>query len=235
VTFNEAENIGRLVPELLRHLPSGDVLVVDDDSPDGTAGIVGRLQATDHRVHLIVRRNRRGFGSAIIEGLRYALANGYDVIATLDADFSHDPADLPRLVDSLRSADVAIGSRYVGGIRILNWDVRRLLLSLAANTYIRLITGLTATDCTSNFRAYRARAFDTVALDRISSTGYAFLPELLFAIDRARVHEVPICYTRRPPLPIPSISGAAARRAAPFRLPTAIPGAGAVPRLFRSR
>ena len=197
VTYNEAANIGALVPAILHQLPSANVLVVDDDSPDGTAGVVRDLQAADDRVHLMVRQNKRGFGSAIIEGLRYGLANGYDVVATLDADFSHDPADLPRLVDALRSADVAIGSRYVGGIRILNWDVRRLLLSLAANTYIRIITGLQSADCTSNFRAYRARALKSIALDRISSTGYALMPELLFAMDRVRVHEVPICYTER--------------------------------------
>jgi dolichol-phosphate mannosyltransferase len=197
VTYNEAANIPTLVPEILRHLPSANVLVVDDNSPDGTAGVVRGLQASDDRVQLMVREHKRGFGSAIIAGLRHALANGYDVIATLDADFSHDPADLPRLVDALRQADVAIGSRYVGGIRILNWGVRRLLLSLWANTYIRLITGLRSTDCTSNFRAYRAQAFDSVALERISSTGYAFVPELLFVMDTARVHDVPICYTER--------------------------------------
>src|SRR6185503_1496716 len=105
------------------------------------------------------------------------------VVATLDADFSHDPADLPRLIDALSTADVSIGSRYIGGIRILNWGVRRLLLSLAANSYVRLLGGLSCVDCTSGFRAYRVDALKTVAFDRISSTGYAFLPELLFALD----------------------------------------------------
>ena len=129
--------------------------------------------------------------------LQHAVRQGYDVVATLDADFSHDPADLPRLIDALAAADVAIGSRYVGGIRILNWGVQRLLLSLAANTYVRFLSGLACVDCTSGFRAYRVDALKKVAFDRISSTGYAFLPELLFALDQVRVAEVPICYTER--------------------------------------
>jgi dolichol-phosphate mannosyltransferase len=197
VTYNEATNIGRLIPEILRHLPTGSVLVVDDNSPDGTADIVRALAATDPRVAILSRPVERGYGSATIAGMRHAVRHDYDVIATLDADFSHDPADLPRLIDALAAADVSIGSRYIGGIRILNWDVRRLLLSLAANSYVRFLGGLACVDCTSGFRAYRVAALRKVPFDRISSTGYAFLPELLFALDRVTVHEVPICYTER--------------------------------------
>jgi dolichol-phosphate mannosyltransferase len=184
VTYNEAANIGRLIPEILSHLPASSVLVVDDNSPDGTADVVRALQATDRRVEILSRVNERGYGSATVAGIRHGIRSGYDVIATLDADFSHDPADLPRLIDALRSADVAIGSRYLGGIRVLNWDVRRLLLSLAANAYVRLLTGLKSTDCTSGFRAYRVNALKNVALEGIASAGYAF-------------QEVPICYTER--------------------------------------
>ncbi len=155
------------------------------------------LAAGNPRVELLNRLSERGYGSATIAGMQHAIDHGYDVIATLDADFSHDPADLPRLVDALSVADVAIGSRYVGGIRILNWGVRRLLLSLAANGYIRLMSGLACIDCTSGFRAYKVAALKKVPLDRISSTGYAFLPELLFALNRVAVEEVPICYTER--------------------------------------
>src|SRR5688572_6175328 len=142
VTYNEATNIGRLIPEILKHLPTAAVLVVDDNSPDGTADVVRALAATDPRVEILSRPVERGYGSATIAGMQHAVRHGYDVIATLDADFSHDPADLPRLVDALAAADVSIGSRYIGGIRILNWDVRRLLLSLAANSYVRFLGGL---------------------------------------------------------------------------------------------
>jgi dolichol-phosphate mannosyltransferase len=197
VTYNEASNIARLVPEILMHLPTSSVLVVDDNSPDGTGEVVRALAARDPRIEILSRAAKRGYGSATIAGMQYAVQHGYDVVATLDADFSHDPADLPRLIAALDGADVAIGSRYVGGIRILNWGVRRLLLSLAANSYVRFLGGLSCVDCTSGFRAYRIEALKKAAFDRVSSTGYAFLPELLFALNRVTVQEVPICYTER--------------------------------------
>ena len=197
VTYNEADNITRLVPAVLEHLPEASVLVVDDDSPDGTSEAVRRLSLDDSRVQLLSRKGVRGYGSATVAGMQYGIQHGYDVIATLDADFSHDPADLPKLVAALQMADVAIGSRYVDGIRVLNWDVRRLLLSLAGNAYVRGLSGLAATDCTSGFRAYRIDVLRRAALERITTTGYVFLPELLFALRDARVVEVPICFTER--------------------------------------
>jgi dolichol-phosphate mannosyltransferase len=197
VTYNEVENISRLVPEILKHLPASSVLVVDDNSPDGTANAVRALGQDDDRIAVICRTDQRGYGSATIAGLQYGIRNGYDAILTLDADFSHDPADLPRLLQALGDADVAVGSRYIGGVRVLNWEVRRLLLSLGANTYVRFLSGLACVDCTSGFRGYRATVFDHVTLDRIKTTGYAFLPELLFNLDGVRVAEVPICYTER--------------------------------------
>jgi len=197
VTFNEAENISRLVYEILAHVPTSSVLVVDDNSPDGTAQIVDNMAKADKRIDVICRTTERGYGSATIAGLRYGIANGYDYILTLDADFSHNPADLPRLLGALADADVAVGSRYVGGVRVLNWEVRRLLLSLAANTYVRRLSGLACVDCTSGFRGYRTSVLERVRIDEIRATGYAFLPELLFDLDRVRVVEVPICYTER--------------------------------------
>jgi len=197
VTYNEADNISRLVPAILRHVPQSHVLIVDDNSPDGTAEVVRQYGQHDPRVSVICRTNERGYGSAMIAGMRRAIEEGFDAILTLDADFSHDPADLTRLLDALSSADVTVGSRYVGGVRVLNWEVRRLLLSLGANTYVRLLSGLSCIDCTSGFRGYRTSFLRRVALDEIKTTGYAFLPELLFTLNGARVTEVPICYTER--------------------------------------
>jgi len=197
VTYNEADNIARLVPAILRHVPQSHVLVVDDNSPDGTAEVVRQYGEHDPRVKVICRTNQRGYGSAMITGMRRAIEDGFDAILTLDADFSHDPADLPRLLDALTNADVTVGSRYVGGVRVLNWEVRRLLLSLGANAYVRFLSGLACIDCTSGFRGYRTSFLRRVAIDDIRTTGYAFLPELLFSLNGARVTEVPICYTER--------------------------------------
>jgi dolichol-phosphate mannosyltransferase len=197
VTYNEAANIRRLIGEILEHVPSSDVLIVDDNSPDGTGDVVRAMQAGDGRIQLLVRPSDRGYGAAMIAGMRQGLDDGYDIIATLDADFSHDPADLPRLIAALDSADVAVGSRYRGGIRVLNWDVRRLLLSLGANAYVRLLTGLQCVDCTSGFRAYRTSALRNFTLQKLASTGYAFLPELLFELGSIRIEEIPVCYTER--------------------------------------
>ncbi|MEQ1871867.1 MAG: polyprenol monophosphomannose synthase [Vicinamibacterales bacterium] len=197
VTYNEAANIGKLVPAILAALPGTDVLVVDDNSPDGTSRVVAEFAQHDPRVQSICRTNERGYGSAMIAGLTHGIAHGYEAILTLDADFSHDPNDLPRLLEALDGAEVAVGSRYCGGVRVLNWDVRRLLLSLAANAYVRKLSGLACIDCTSGFRAYRTRVFKRINLSRIRTTGYAFLPELLFSLHLDHVAEVPICYTER--------------------------------------
>jgi len=197
VTYNEADNISRLIPEILKNVPSSSVLVVDDNSPDGTANAVRAIAEHDPRVSVICRTTERGYGSAMIAGMQHAIANGYEAILTLDADFSHDPADLPRLLQRLDDVDVSIGSRYAGGVRVLNWEVRRLLLSLGANAYVRMLSGLACVDCTSGFRGYRASVLGRGRLSGIRTTGYAFLPELLFNLDGATVAEVPICYTER--------------------------------------
>jgi dolichol-phosphate mannosyltransferase len=197
VTYNEADNIARLVRDILKYVPDSSVLVVDDNSPDGTTKVVQDIAQNDPRVHVMCRTTERGYGSATIAGMQYGIANGFDVILTLDADFSHDPADLPRLREALDSADVSVGSRYVGGVRVLNWEVRRLLLSLGANAYVRCLSGLSCVDCTSGFRGYRTTLLRNAKLDRIRTTGYAFLPELLFSFGAVRVAEVPICYTER--------------------------------------
>jgi len=197
VTFNEAENVSRLVAAALDALPDADVLVVDDDSPDGTWRTVQSLGERDPRIKAVRRMSERGYGSAMILGLQYGIENGYEAVLTMDADFSHDPSDLPRLREALCGAEVVIGSRYVGGVRVLNWDVRRLLLSLAANAYVRSLSGLRSLDCTSGFRAYRMSVLKRVDLASIRTTGYAFLPHLLFELGAAEMVEVPICFTER--------------------------------------
>ena len=166
VTYNEAENIARLVHDVRKHLPDESILVVDDNSPDGTSEVVPGIGERLDRVHVISRIGQRGYGSATLVGLRYAIEHGFDAVLTLDADYSHDPADLPRLAKALSVADVAIGSRYVGGVRVLNWTISDSLLSLLANTYVRFLSGLQCTDCTSGFRAYRVNALKRAALDK---------------------------------------------------------------------
>jgi len=199
-TYNERSNIERLIPELMEAGAPPHVLVVDDGSPDGTGQAVRDCMARyPGRISLLERSGKLGYGPAIVAGFRKALEGDFDIIVTMDADFSHDPASLPDLVEPLAEADVAIGSRYVGGIRILNWSMSRLLLSSCANLYLNAILRYHISDCTSGFRAYRADVLRNVDLDRASSRGYSFLVELLELVVRAgfRVHEVPIVYTER--------------------------------------
>ncbi len=192
VTYNEAENIQDLIRGILLET-QGDVLVVDDNSPDGTANLVHMM--AENRVEVISRYAERGYGSATIRGLRYGIDKGYDAIVTIDGDQSQDPVEIRDLLDEIASgADVVIGSRYVGGIRVLNWDLRRLLLSMGASSYLRALTGMRFKDCTCGFRAYRA---SVLSLDGTKAEGYAFLPELLFSLRRACIVEVPITFTER--------------------------------------
>jgi len=184
-THNEAANIGSLSRTLLTLDPPLRLLLVDDASPDGTAEVAERTAAeagASDRLTVLRRPGKLGYGSAMAEGIAKARSLGATAIVTMDADFSHDPASVPALLRRLREsgADLAIGSRYVGGIRVLNWPVFRLLLSVFANFYANLILGLRVTDATSGFRAYRAGVFDAVDLGCIKARGYAFLVEGLY-------------------------------------------------------
>jgi dolichol-phosphate mannosyltransferase len=198
-TFNEAENIGALLGRLREIVPDADILVVDDRSPDGTGRIVKRMGAADPAIHLLERHANPGYGFSMLDGFRWALDHGAERLATLDADFSHDPEVVPALFAALDRADVALGSRYVGGVRVLNWEVSRLILSISANQYVRLWLRFPYMDCTSGFRAYRAEALRTILKANISSRGYSFLVEILFWTHHAkmRVKEVPIVYSER--------------------------------------
>jgi dolichol-phosphate mannosyltransferase len=198
-TFNEAENIPRLIPDILGRDPRLDVLVVDDGSPDGTAALVRELQRANPRVHLIVRAGKMGLGTAYVEGFRYALRSGYDLVFEMDADFSHDPAEVPNFLRAAETADLVIGSRYMNGVRVLNWPMRRLLLSYFANVYTRMMIGLPIHDATGGFKCYRREVLAATNLDRIRSNGYAFQIEMSFKAWKKgfRLVEIPIVFLDR--------------------------------------
>ena len=198
-TYNERDNLERLIAELL-NTPDLDVLVVDDQSPDGTGNIADTLAETSGgRVSVLHRRGARGLGLSYIDGLTRALATDATHIFQMDADFSHDPADIPRLLARCADADLVIGSRYIPGGGIENWPVRRVLLSGFANRYVRTITGLQIKDCTSGFRCWSREALERLPFQRVASDGYAFLVELLFEAASAgyRIIEVPITFVER--------------------------------------
>jgi dolichol-phosphate mannosyltransferase len=198
-TYNEAPNLEKLVPEALSILPGARLIVVDDNSPDGTPAMLAQMAQREPRLLPLVREKKAGYGSAVLAGLKRALELGATRIATLDADFSHDPAALPALLNALKNADVAIGSRYFEGVRVLNWHPSRLLLSLFANRYVQWILSIPVQDATSGFRAYRRTAVEALTAARINSVGYSFLVEILFFLFRRnfRIVEVPIIYTER--------------------------------------
>ena len=198
-TFNERDNLPVLIPEVLGR--SGyRVLVVDDDSPDGTGEVAAAL-AREHprRVDVLHRRGRRGLGLSCVDAFRRVLASDADLVCQMDADLSHDPSYLPALVAAARRFDVVIGSRYLHGVSVVNWPLHRIALSAAANRYVRAITGAPVADCTSGFRCWRREALGRIPLDRLVSNGYAFLIETLHEAVRrgARVGEVPIVFVER--------------------------------------
>ncbi len=198
-TYVEAENICRLIDELLRHLPTAHVVVMDDQSPDGTVELVRRTYGHLPTVSAVTRHGVRGYGPAMREGMQRFLASGAECLITIDADLSHDPALTSRMLAALPPGGVAIGSRYVGGIRAMNLTTARSLVSVIGNRYVRLITRLPVADCTSGFRCYTRSAVAHLDLADIRSTGYAFLVETLYWLWRAAcpVVEVPIVYRER--------------------------------------
>ncbi len=198
-TYNERENIGPLIEALGRLLPELHVLVIDDNSPDGTAEVVRSMARRDDRIHLVEREGKLGLGTAYCVGFQWALERKYTIICQMDADFSHSPEDLPRLIAALDNADLVIGSRYVSGVNVVNWPMRRLLLSYAANVYTRLVTGMPIRDATGGFKAFRAELLRQIDLGAIHSNGYAFQIEMNFRVWRlgARIEEVSIVFVDR--------------------------------------
>ena len=198
-TYNERENLPRMAQKILSLPVAVDLLVVDDNSPDGTAEIVKRLQTSDFRLHLINRAGKLGLGSAYIAGFKWALEKNYEFIFEMDCDFSHDPEEIPNFLKAAQNFDLVLGSRYSGGVRVLNWPLKRLLLSRCAGIYVWLITGMPITDPTGGFKCFRRRALQAIQLDAVQSNGYSFQIELTHRLwrDGFKVVEVPIIFTER--------------------------------------
>jgi len=198
-TYNEAENIGRLIPAMRLAAPQATILVVDDNSPDGTAAVVEKLAASGGLVKLVTRKKKSGRGSAVLEGIAFGVANGFDLMAEMDADFSHDPAEFQKLVAKTKEADVVIGSRYISGGSIINWPARRKILSALANWYIRLNLGLPVNDCTSGYRIYSRSAAETIIKTGLRTTGYIALSEILYILLKTgfTFGETPITFVNR--------------------------------------
>lgn len=202
-TYNEKSNIAKMIPTLMGLASlQVDVLVVDDGSPDGTADVVKHMQHEyDGRVHLLQRPGKLGLGTAYVEGFKFALTRHYTYICEMDADFSHDPKDVPRLVKMVRSgeADLAIGSRYNEGISIINWPLSRLILSYTANVYARTITGMKVFDTTAGFKCFHRNVLESLDLDRIKSNGYSFQIEMHFRAFKKgfRIREVSVIFRER--------------------------------------
>jgi dolichol-phosphate mannosyltransferase len=198
-TYNERENLPVLVDGLMQH-EGVRALVVDDQSPDGTGEVAEALaRQYPGRVEVLHRTSRRGFGRSCVDGMKLAMQAPADLVCQMDADLSHDPAELPRLLLASANADLVIGSRYVPGGRVVNWPWRRRILSRFANAYIRLVTRLSARDCTSGYRCWRREALASLPVDRIFSDGYSFLVEMLVGTEQRgyRVNEVPITFVER--------------------------------------
>lgn len=198
-TYNERENLPLVVAGILAH-EGFRILIVDDGSPDGTGAVADSLAATHpNRIEVMHRTGPRGLGRSYVDGLRHALGTDAELIFQMDADLSHNPEYLPDLAAGAGTYDVVIGSRYLNGVSVVNWPLRRIFLSTFANRYIRFVTRLTPTDCTSGYRCWRREALARIPLDRVASAGYAFLVEMLYraAENGSRIGEVPIIFVER--------------------------------------
>jgi dolichol-phosphate mannosyltransferase len=199
-TYNERANIERIVPLILAQDPELQVLVVDDNSPDGTGQCLDAMREFEPRLHVLHRAQKAGLGSAYIAGFRWALdQTDAAYVFEMDADFSHDPASIPKFFEAIESADLVVGSRYVNGITVINWPLSRLILSVGANHYASFVTGLPLKDCTGGFKCFRRETLAKLPLDRVRSDGYGFQIELNFHAWRLglRIREIPIIFTDR--------------------------------------
>lgn len=198
-TYNEAENISSIIDEILLRDKILEILIVDDNSPDGTAQIVQKVMAENPRVQLLSRPAKLGLGTAYVDGFKYALERDYDAVMEMDADFSHDAAEIPNFIKAAEKADFIQGSRYCQGVNVINWSIWRLLLSYFANVYTRIVTGLPVMDGTGGYRLIKCEVLRNINLHNIRSNGYSFQIELLFKVWKKgfKVKEIPIIFYER--------------------------------------
>jgi dolichol-phosphate mannosyltransferase len=199
-TYNEIENVPTLLKNIFNlNIPGLDVLIIDDNSPDGTAGLIKEMMKNEERLFLLERPGKMGLGTAYISGFRYALEKGYDYIFEMDADMSHDPKELPNFLKAIEKADVVIGSRYLKGVNVINWPLSRLMLSVFASKYTRLVTGLPLHDCTAGYKCFRREVLEAIPLDKVRSNGYSFQIEMNFKAWKRgfRIVEIPIVFHDR--------------------------------------
>ena len=199
-TYNEAPNVLNIVPQVLSQDPRLEVLVVDDNSPDGTGQMADELSAKNPRVHVVHREGKLGLGTAYIRGFKWALERGYDYVFEMDADFSHDPTHLKEFLKAIEDADIVLGSRYLDGkVTVVNWPMGRLMLSYCANIYARWLTGLRIWDLTGGFKCFRRRVLETIDLSQVRSNGYAFQIEMSVRAWRKgfKLREIPIVFVDR--------------------------------------
>jgi len=198
-TYNELENLPRLIPEVLSQDESIHILIVDDGSPDGTGNFIEDEMKKNDRIHLLKREKKMGLGTAYIAGFKYALQNNYDFIFEMDADFSHDPNELKNFLKSITEYDLILGSRYINGVRVLNWPMARLLLSFFASIYTRIITGMPIKDATGGFKCFRRKVLEAIDLDKVKSNGYSFQIEVTFKAYAKgfKIKEIPIVFMDR--------------------------------------
>lgn len=198
-TYNESENVNKLVESILRYQGEIHILFVDDNSPDGTAGLIKNLALQNPQIHLLSRPGKLGLGSAYLAGFSYALENNYDYIFEMDADFSHNPKEIPNFLKAIVNNDLVLGSRYIKGVNVINWPMGRLLMSYYANMYTRIITGLPVRDATGGFKCFRREVLEQINFNNVKSNGYAFQIELSFKTWKKgfRIKEIPIIFVDR--------------------------------------
>jgi dolichol-phosphate mannosyltransferase len=198
-TYNELDNLPKLLPEVLSKNNDIHILIVDDNSPDGTASFVESEKQKNERLHLIKRLSKQGLGTAYIAGFKFAIQNEFDLIFEMDADFSHDPKEIPRFLEEINDVDLVIGSRYKNGVNVINWPMRRLLLSWFANLYTRFITGMPVHDATGGFKCFKREVLEAINLDHVKSNGYAFQIEMNYKAWKKdfKIKEIPIIFVDR--------------------------------------
>ena len=193
-TYNEKENIHIIVDKVFSVLPEANILVVDDNSPDGTGKIVDKMMTSDERINCLHREGKQGLGTAYVAGFKYALKMDYDYIFEMDADQSHDPKELPHFLKALEDNDLVLGSRYITGVNVVNWPLARLLLSYFGNMYGRKIAGMDIRDATGGYKGFRREVLEAIDLENVSASGYSFQVEMTFIayVKKFRIKEIPI-------------------------------------------